>query len=117
MSAPPSHDKSSGVSRPEASTGLSDLEELRRLLIGPEQDEVKQLHERLEDPKLRAQDISRVLPEAILLRHAQDKQIAKALEPITEESIKASIKKNRNILVEALSPVFFPHKRRSLSLI
>ena len=115
MSDAPSNDKPGGASGVDASKEVSDLERLRRLLMGPEQDEVRQLHRRLEDPKIRAQDISRVLPEAIVLRSSQDKQIARALEPITEESIKASIRKNRSILVEALFPVMGPAIRKAIT--
>ena len=69
------------------------LKRLRKLLLGPFQAQLDQLQERLDNPVLHAKEISRVLPEAIGLRSAQDKKMVTALESITEEAIKASVKK------------------------
>jgi len=52
----------------EPNNGDKSLEELRRLIIAPEQEDLARLHERIESPELRTQDVSEVLPEAMLLR-------------------------------------------------
>jgi OOP family OmpA-OmpF porin len=81
------------------------LDELRKLLVGPEQTQIVRLKERLDDPELHAEDVSRVLAEAIALRSSRDDQVAKALEPSIEESIKASIRRDPKPLADALYPV------------
>jgi OOP family OmpA-OmpF porin len=84
------------------------LDELRKLLVGPEQNQIGRLKERLDDPELHAEDVSGVLAEAIALRSARDNQVAKALEPTIEESIKASVRRDPKPLVDALFPVIGP---------
>ena len=75
------------------------------MLLGPFQVQLDQMQERLDNPELQAKAVSRVLPEAISLRSFQDKKMVTVLEPVTEEAIKASIKKNRQIFVDVLFPV------------
>ncbi len=84
------------------------LDELRNLLVGPEQIQIGRLKQRLDDPGLHAEDVSRVLAEAIALRSSRDDQVAKALEPSIEETLKASVRRNPKPLVEALFPVMGP---------
>ncbi len=91
------------------------LKRLRKMLLGPFQAQLDQLQERLDNPVLHAKEISRVLPEAIGLRSAQDKKMVTALESITEEAIKASVKKNRQIFVDVLFPVMGPAIRKAIS--
>ena len=83
-------------------------------MLGPLYLQITKLQERLDHP-LQADDVSRVLPEAIALRAARDKKIAVALEPITENAIKASIKRDRKILVDALFPVMRPAIRKAIA--
>ena len=91
------------------------LKELRELLLGPFQTQLAQLQKRLDTPDLHASDVSRVLPEAIALRSSHDTKMEVALEPITEKAIRASIKKDRQVLVDALFPVMGPAIRRAIA--
>lgn len=92
------------------SPASDDLAELRSLLLGPE------LHERLENARLRPEDVSRVLPEAIIIRSIQkDEQLTKAIVPTVEEAIHASVKKDYNILADALFPVIGPATRKAVA--
>jgi OOP family OmpA-OmpF porin len=91
------------------------LNELRELLLGPIQAQLDELQKRLDTPDLHAKDVSRVLPEAIYLRSQRDKKIEMALEPITEKTIKASIRRDRKALVDALFPVMGPAIRRAIA--
>jgi OOP family OmpA-OmpF porin len=91
------------------------LDELRRLLVGPEQNQIGRLKERLDDPALHAEDVSGVLAEAIALRSARDNHVAKVLEPTIEESIKASVRRDPRPLVDALFPVIGPAIRKAIS--
>ncbi len=86
------------------------IAEIRSLLLGPE------LQERLDNAKLRAEDVSLVLPEAIILRSIQqDEQLTKAIVPTVEGAIQASVKQDLNILADALFPVIGPATRKAVS--
>jgi len=50
------------------------LDELRSLLAAAEQKDVARIHERLNDPEMRAEDVSMVLAEAITKRLAVDRR-------------------------------------------
>ncbi len=92
------------------------LEELRELILGPFRDQLDRLQQRVDQPpELQPGDVSHVLPEAISLRAARDKKLALALGPITENAIRTSIRKNRQVLVEALFPVMGPAIRKAVA--
>src|SRR4028118_1516410 len=92
-----------------------ELAKLRRLLLGFEQSELDKLHERLNNPNIHAEDVSRVLPEAIILQSLQDKHLGEAMVPTVEEAIQASVKQDLNILADALFPVIGPATRKAIS--
>lgn len=95
---------------------LDAIAELRKLLISPEQEKLAQLQERLDDPQIYAEDISRVLPEAIILRSLQqDEQLTQALLPTVESAIQASVKKDLHILANAIFPIIGPAIRKSIA--
>ncbi len=91
------------------------MEELRLLLIGKEQERLARLQERLDDPERHATDISRVLPEAIVLGAKRDRKLATALMPTVEEIVRASVKKDIRTFVDALFPVIGPAIRKAIS--
>jgi len=115
MSESPPHDSTEEVTEENPSQDEEVLTELRSLLLGTAQVRLNELQERLDDPKLHANDVSRVLPEAIVLRSSRDKHLAEALEPTIEETIKTSIKKDRKVFVDVLYPVMGPAIRKSIS--
>ena len=74
------------------------LDELRRLLVGPEQQEIAHLQKRLDaQDELLPADVGRVLPEAVRLRSRQDKKVTEALLPTVEEAIGISVRKIRKL--------------------
>lgn len=81
-----------------ASAG-QDLAELRGLLVGPEQAQIEALRERLENPLLLAEAVSRVLSEAIRLRAGRDGSLRSSLNPIIEEAISLSVRRNPAIQI------------------
>lgn len=85
------------------------LTELRDLLFGPE------LQERLKKTQVLAEDVSRVLPEAIILRTLQDEQLTKAVVPTVEQAIQNSVKQDLNVLADSLFPVMGPATRKAVS--
>ncbi len=101
-----------GNSLPE---NTEDMAALRSLLLGFEQSELEQLHERLNNPNINAEDLSRLLPEAIILRSLQDKLLSEAIVPTIEDAIQSSVKKDLNILSEAIFPVMAPAIRKAIA--
>lgn len=92
------------------------LTELRRLLVGPEQQEINSLRERLrQQENLLPEDVSRVLPEAVMLRSRRDKKVTEALLPTVEEAIDISVRKNPQTLIDALFPVMGPAIRKAIT--
>lgn len=93
------------------------LEELRRLLIEPEQQEIATLKEHIENPTVRAEDISAVVAEAIELRRTQGggPAITSAITPSVEEGLRESVRKDPQVLADALFPVMGPAIRKSIT--
>lgn len=92
----------------------ADFAELRALIVGPEQRQLRTLQTRLDDPATQARDVSRVLPTAMLLRK-DDPQMTRALAPTVEEAITASVRRNPRPLADALFPIFGPAIRKAIA--
>ncbi len=105
------NDSADSSSQPPADA----LKELRRLLFVAEEEQVSKLQERLDDPEIHAEDVSRVLPEAILLRTARDEKLSRALQPTVEEAILTSVRRDPQVLVDALFPVMGPAIRKAIA--
>jgi OOP family OmpA-OmpF porin len=91
------------------------LKELRRLLFVPEEAQVSKIQERLDDPEIHAEDVSGVLPDAIRLGAARDDRLAQALQPTVEDAILTSVRRDPQVLVDALFPVMGPAIRKAIS--
>ncbi len=92
-----------------------ELNELRSLLFGVDTKQLNKLYERLENPQIQAEDISRMLPEAIILRTMQDRQLSEAIVPTVEQAIESSVKKDLNILSESFFPIIGPATRKAIA--
>ncbi len=100
-----------GNSHPKEISQASELNELRNLLIGPD------LKDQFENTKLRSEDVSRVLPQAIQLTlETGDKTVSKAVVPTVEQAIKSSVNTDQNILSEALFPIMGPAIRKAIAV-
>lgn len=99
-----------------APDGDNSLEELRQLIIAPEQADLARLHERIDSPEQRTRDVSEVLPEAMLLRREQggERALGEALAPSVEAALRESVRKDPGTLADALFPVMGPAIRRSI---
>ena len=93
---------------------VTEFAELRSLIIGPEQRELRALEARISDPGRVARDVSAVLPEAVLLRK-HDPQLTRALAPTIEEAITNSVRQNPQPLADALFPVIGPAIRKAIA--
>lgn len=97
------------------STVEDGLKELRSLLFGLSHSELDQLYPRLKNPNIDADDVSRVLPEAVMLRSMQDKQLGEAMVSTVEEAIQISVKKDLTVISNAIFPVIGPATRKAIS--
>lgn len=80
-----------------------------------EQSELDNLHRRLNNTSIQADDVSRVLPEAIILRSRQDKQLTEAMVPTVEEAIETSVKQNPAVISNAIFPIIGPATRKAIA--
>ncbi len=88
---------------------------LRSLLLDIEPTKLKTLYERLENPQILPEDISKMLPEAVILRSKQDKQLGEVMVSTVENAIEVSVKQDHNVLADALFPVIGPATRKAIS--
>jgi len=92
-------------------------EELRHLIVAPEQEEIADIQERLEDLSRRTKDVSTVVAEAITMRRDQggDRALAGALAPTIQETLRESVRRDPHVLADALFPVMGPAIRKSIA--
>ena len=99
---------------PGPSVEAAEFDELRALIVGPEQRQLRTLQARLNDPATQTREVSRVLPQAMLLRK-DDPQLTRALAPTIEEAITTSVRRNPRPLADALFPIFGPAIRKAIA--
>jgi outer membrane protein OmpA-like peptidoglycan-associated protein len=94
---------------------VEEFEELRRLLLGSEREELRDLRDRVIDKERRSQDVAGVLPEAVKLSREKSGELTHALRPAVESSIKESIENRPQTFVDALHPIIGPIVRKSIA--
>ncbi len=108
-----------GFSQESPNTNYSqandEFAELRKLLLGIEPSQLNQLKEQLENLQIKPEDISRLLPQAVVLRTMQDKQLSESMIPTIEQAIQSSVKQDLNIMAEAIFPIIGPATRRAIA--
>lgn len=94
-----------------------ELEELRQLIVAPEQEDIAEIRERMDNRERRAEDVSSVVAEAIQMRreHGDDRALAEALAPTIQETLRESVRRDPHVLADALFPVMGPAIRRSIT--
>jgi outer membrane protein OmpA-like peptidoglycan-associated protein len=99
-----------------SANGTGSLEELRHLILAPEQEALERLHERVANPEARTEDVSSVVAEAIQLRRQQggSDALSEALAPTIESAVRESVRRDPTTLADALFPVMGPAIRRSI---
>jgi outer membrane protein OmpA-like peptidoglycan-associated protein len=114
MADSPTNGTSTEAPTPQASDG-DVLDELRSLIVGPEQTQLRRLQERLDGFTLRAESVGQVLPEAIQLRCRQDHQLTNALLDTVEAALHTSVRKNPRVLLDILFPLIGPAIRKAIA--
>ena len=100
---------------PENNGNSRSLTELRELIVGPEQRELARLRQRLDDPNVRAEDISQIVAEAIAIRSKRDRAMLRTLQPMIEESLKISVERDPKFIADALYPIIGQAVRKAVA--
>ena len=106
-----------GQSQQDPPEDNHELEELRHLIIAPEQEDIADIRDRMDNRERRAEDVSSVVAEAIQMRRDQgdDRALAEALAPTIQETLRDSVRRDPHVLADALFPVMGPAIRKSIS--
>jgi OOP family OmpA-OmpF porin len=91
------------------------LDALKSLLLGDEKQQIEQISERLEDPRLRSSDLAEVLPDALSLSDQQGQALTDSLESPVTTCIQRRINRDPDSFADALYPVMGPAIRQSIS--
>ena len=91
------------------------MAELRSLLLGPAETQLAEVHERLFDPERQVEEVTRVLPDAILVRARRDNKLTAALSPTVSAALEHSVRKNPKPLADAIFPIIGPAIRRAIA--
>ena len=91
------------------------LTKLRDLIVGPTDQRLRRVEREIENPNHQAEALSRALPRALTISAARDNRLTSALDPILGKTIRASIIRDRQILVDALFPVMGPAIRKAIA--
>lgn len=102
-----------GGARPSAEN--DDLERLRRLIIAGDLDRLADIEQRLGDANVRAEEISHILPEALVRAAHRNDRLGVALSGVLDEALDVSIKKHRKRLADVLAPAMGPAIRRAIA--
>lgn len=92
-----------------------ELSELRALLLGQQIVELEALRKRLDDSNIRAEEVSRILGQAMALALKQDHGLQRSFYPIVEHALKISIAKNPGILATSLAPIIGETVRKAVA--
>lgn len=92
-----------------------EFEELRRLLLSREREQLRSLRDQISDKERRSSDVAAILPEAVKRSRNSGGELSSALQPTVEDSIKGWIRKNPDSFIDALGPVMGSIVRRSVT--
>jgi len=92
-----------------------EIEKLRQLLGVADADELKEILRRLDDPEVRARDLSGVLPDAVMLSARTGNRLGDALEPSVQRAVHTAIHRDPKPFARALYPALAPAIRRAIS--
>ena len=99
----------------DADARAAELAEVRRLLVGEERARLDALVARMDAELMSPERMAEQLPEAIMLRAAQDKQLARALAPTVEGAISESVRRKPGEFADAIFPVLGPAIRKAIA--
>jgi len=92
-----------------------ELAELRALLLGQQIVELQALQQRLDDPNVRAEEISQILGKAVALSIKRDSSLQRSFHPVVEQALKVSIARNPAIIATSLAPIIGDAVRKAVA--
>lgn len=92
-----------------------EFEELRRLLLSREREELRNLRDQITDKERRSSDVAAILPEAVKLSRNHGDELSQALRPAVEDSIKQWIENKPETFVSILRPIMGSIVRLSIA--
>ncbi len=100
---------------PEHDQGRDELNELRALLLGQQMVELQALQKRLDDPEVRAEELSQILGRAVVLSSQRNRDLQRSFYPIVEQAVKISITRNPGLLATSLAPIIGETVRKAVA--
>lgn len=94
---------------------MSQIEQLRQILVGDSAEQLGELKDRIENVERRANDVSEVLAPAIDAGLKHDDQLINSLQEPVATSLKRAIRKEPKAYAEILYPVMSPLIRHAIS--
>ncbi|MBP7461457.1 MAG: OmpA family protein [Candidatus Delongbacteria bacterium] len=90
-------------------------DQLRHLILEPEQAQLEELNRQWNDPSVMAVKVGQALPNAIQIGLEQDNRLDEAFMPLVEKGISRSIQKDMKTLINLLYPIMGPAIRKAIS--
>jgi outer membrane protein OmpA-like peptidoglycan-associated protein len=106
--------KGEGAHRKKSGNGSDQLNELRNILF-PERAELDSLQEKLNNPEVLAESVSKILPQAVRMRAGRDEDLTQAMSGTVEKALRASVRRNPRPLADAIFPIIGPAIRKAIS--
>ncbi|WP_437586522.1 OmpA family protein [Sorangium sp. So ce1000] len=88
------------------------LEDLRPLLVGPEQHRIQRIEERLDQSM--AEMVAGVLPEAVIESRKKGEALSWALDPLIGSAIQERVRRDPGAFADAISPAMGPAIRKAV---
>ncbi|BDC52528.1 hypothetical protein F183_A48430 [Bryobacterales bacterium F-183] len=96
-------------------SSAEEYQRLRRILIGRDLDELEMLRARLDEPELRSEETSRILPRAVDLSANSSTQLRRSMQPVVEEGLRTFGRRDPQGFSDVLFPVIGPAVRKAVA--
>ncbi len=93
---------------------MSDLEQLKELLFGPEKQALDSIAARVEQRDVRAADVADVLPDAVYQSHKKGGELVESLSEPVGQCLQRAFREDPETYGDALYPVMGPAIRKSI---
>jgi len=97
-----------GVAAGGDPSGDPNLDQLRWLLLAPEQRQIRALRHRLDDPRRKSEELSECLAEAVAIRAERDSKLQASLQPIIQDALRVAAARDPRSLAATLAPILLP---------
>lgn len=94
---------------------VDELSQLKRLILGQEQQSLERLQERVEGRTTRAQDVAEVLAESFELQQDNTDRLSTAMRAPVQQCISDTVREDPKEFADALFPIIGPAIRRAVS--